>query len=669
VKDQSTSWLQQMTGHLDNAITSKGLTPEQSAIFRDANAKWSDMKAHYDDPSSPLYHAVRTPNASKLASGFGEKTPEMVQDLKPRLGPEAMGALRRGVTTDALGVTSGNDYNFNGFGKKLFGMPDAYRDSLYTPEQSGRLTDIANTANTIGKDFNPSGSGKQIQKIGEGLDMARMAQRHLDGIVPLLQYPLAKLINSPRFADWLMEHPGEAAPGGAAPPPLVPPVVGGGDQAPAAAAPNPGAQLIRNKEVVPADAARGVQPVTLPVTKPAAGSRIAGLDGSATTLHTPTSEIPAKYRVVEADSLVPSHNAQTFKPTEGYPAGVQERDYAGQKENQLRVIQNAQAYKPALTISDNPDGVNGPPVVTPNGTVLGGNSRVMSTQRLYGGDGSPYKNYLKSKASQFGVTADQVDGMKKPVLVREIDPQGGPDELRKLGSALNKPMTGSLGSTERAVSMGKSVSPDTLHQVRAMLDQVGDGATLRDVLSDPSRSNAFLRMMQKDGVITDAERPQYVDPKTGGMTLDGKQAFERSLLGSAIGDSSLMDAAPAHVLAKLNSSIGPIAGLAARTDEWNILPELRRAIQDHGKMAAAGLGVDDFLKQRNVFDHPTTAMEEHLTRVLAENPNVVRDGFAQYGKDSNYAAPGQASFGAPSAREAFNHAFGAKITPEQFADR
>ena len=278
------------------------------------------------------------------------------------------------------------------------------------------------------------------------------------------------------------------------------------------------------------------------------------------------------------------------------------------------------AIKPALTVTDSPDGINGPPVTTPDGKVLGGNSRTMTLQRLYGQDGSAYKQALAKKAASFGLSPDDINGMRKPVLAREVSPDGGVDGMRRLATDLNKPLTGSMGASEKAVSMGKSISPETLNSVQSMLDEAGKGSTLRDVMSDPAKANSFLQKMQKDGIITAAERPQYVDSGTGGMTSEGKNLFERALLGAAVGDTATMDAAPKNILGKLGASIGPISSLAARGDEFNILPEIRAAIREHGKMAVTGMNVDDHFAQRGMFSNAVTPAAEQIARVLAKIP-------------------------------------------------
>lgn len=231
VKSQAIAPLQQMTASLDDAMTnaSSGLTPAQEAVFRKANGDWKDMKATYDDPSSPFYHAVRTENPSTLFGGVGPKTPENAINLRKRLSPltetpveksspvlggesesspfeyaphqspsPALGALRRGTVESALKPNNEGAPNFRNFGTQLNRIPADYRAELFSPDQNAKLRDINLTSNVLSKDFNPSGSGKLGQKVAEAAALVPTMG------APILQYPVAKAMTSPRAVDWLM---------------------------------------------------------------------------------------------------------------------------------------------------------------------------------------------------------------------------------------------------------------------------------------------------------------------------------------------------------------------------------------------------------------------------------------------------------------------------------
>jgi hypothetical protein len=405
-------------------------------------------------------------------------------------------------------------------------------------------------------------------------------------------------------------------------------------------------------------------PIQFKAPDESSAKSVGGHDGKATTLLTPARELPAKYRLMEADALQPSHDAQTFAKNPAYPEGLQERAYDTSKEAQNRVIQQAQNYDPRYTVNTNPDAVNGPPVVTPDGTVLGGNSRAMSTQRLYAEDGSAYKEALKEQASAYGFTPEQVDGMKKPVLVRQVDAPATEDDARRLGSELNKSMTGAMGVSERAVSAGKNIKPETLRSVANMMQ---DDTTLREAMSKHGAD--IVKMLTQDGVITDRERPQFVDAETGGLSEEGKTFVERALLGSVIDDPRLMDAAPKSVKAKLERSLGSITSFASRADEWNILPAIRESVGDLGEIQRRGSTLDLHLGQTSMFGEERNPLVDAMTRALDGKPNDVRSAFADFAKDADENMPGQARmFGEAKAFDAFNHAFGSTLTEQEYHD-
>lgn len=404
-----------------------------------------------------------------------------------------------------------------------------------------------------------------------------------------------------------------------------------------------------------------------PATKPVKREDVAGKSGSPTTLNTPSSKIPAHYKLVEAGDLVPSHNAMTFTPNEKYPAGVQERAYHTSKEAQARVIEQTQKYDPSYTVNTNPDAVNGPPVVTPDGTVLGGNSRTMSTQRLYGENkGDTYRKYLRDNAANFGYSPEEVDAMRQPVLVRQIAQPETIDEMRRLGSELNKSMTGSLSVEERAVSAGKNIKPETLSELGAILDNLSPDATLRDLLREHPK--AVLRLLEADGAFTARERPQFVDTATGGLNEEGKTFIERALLGSVVDDPRLMQVAPKSVLSKLESSLAQLASLGGRTDAYNILPLIRMALAEHSEIAQRGSTVEDYLGQKGLFAGDRDPATDAVIRKLAEKRSDVNKAIREFAADAHFDHPGQATLGIvepPSASRAFNAAFGTDLSQEQ----
>jgi hypothetical protein len=435
--------------------------------------------------------------------------------------------------------------------------------------------------------------------------------------------------------------------------------------------PAPPDQLTKAKAEFSAQAAPPIErpAVVAPKTPLVTGTETAGTSGSAVTVKTSEADLPAKYKLVEADTLLPSHNAENFAPNDKYPTGVQERAYHTSKEAQARIIQQSQNYDPRYTVNTNPDAVNGPPVVTPDGTVLGGNSRTMSTQRLYTrGQGAVYKDYLRENASQFGLQPEAVDAMKKPVLVREVATPPDVDAARRLGSELNKNMTGALGTGEKAVSAGRAITPQTLSNIAGMLDRMGPDSGIRDLLRE--RGKDVLSLLIKDGAITERERPQFVDTASGGLSEEGKQFAERALLGTVVDNPTLMDRAPKSILHKLGGSLADITSVAPRADDFNLLGAVRESIADHADIAARGSNVATYQEQAGMFGPERNPVVDAVTRKLAQNSKTVRTAFRSFASDANVAQEGQSTLmgmDRPTPERAFNDAFGTKLSAEQYA--
>lgn len=218
VKTSGGAMLQQASGALDNALTdSSGLSASQVAKMRASDAAWKDMKETYDDRSSPFYNAVRTDNPSSLYGGIGNatKTPEMARNLTNRLG-DAINPLRRGTIEGALKTNAEAAPNFKTFGTQWNRVPADYRAELFSPDQNATLKDVVNTSNILHRDYNPSGSAKEGQKMGELMAAGGAAMGALVGHPGALaaeglyhggQYGAARLMNSPRAVDWLMRPP------------------------------------------------------------------------------------------------------------------------------------------------------------------------------------------------------------------------------------------------------------------------------------------------------------------------------------------------------------------------------------------------------------------------------------------------------------------------------
>lgn len=390
-------------------------------------------------------------------------------------------------------------------------------------------------------------------------------------------------------------------------------------------------------------AQRGNQGVPEP-SSPTRGSAgqagtTAGYGGARTRIPVPgepNKKYDAIYELRELDDVQPSHSGHTFQENAEY-ARRNDRDYT-KPENQRKIIENAADFEPRYLITDNPDLGNGPPAIDSDGNVLGGNSRVMTLQRVYASNrngAEAYRNLLRQDASRYGIDPAQVDRMKQPVLVRQIpdleDPQRAVTDFNKVGTAELRP-------SEKAVADSRMVQSGTLEKIGGMLEAEGPEASLADLLSG-SRGHTVFKSLVDDGVITPQEQAAYIEG--GKLTASGKTRIERLLLGRFFADSQQMDRVPPSVNNRLARLAGPLARIEA-DPQWSLTPKIRSALTLVEDARAHGMKIDDYLHQSGLFGEAVYPPEVvSLARgLIAPKQGPLIDALRQYGQDAGYASGG-----------------------------
>ena len=106
-------------------------------------------------------------------------------------------------------------------------------------------------------------------------------------------------------------------------------------------------------------------------------------------------------------------------------------------EDRARIENQARNYDTEQAHTDNPTPEVGPAIIDPRGNVLGGNSREMTTKRVYKlhpENAAALRRSLAERAETFGIPADEIasmDSMKRPQLYREIDPDTSRRQIRR----------------------------------------------------------------------------------------------------------------------------------------------------------------------------------------------------------------------------------------------
>ena len=403
-----------------------------------------------------------------------------------------------------------------------------------------------------------------------------------------------------------------------------------------------------------------------PIENPrAALPPVDGPKGSETQLKSPAGDNPAQYRLVEADALQPSHDPFTFAKNPSYPADVQERQYHSNKNAQAEIMKIGQNIKPEMVINSDPTAINGPPQITPEGLVMGGNARSMALQRAYqSGGAASYREYLENHAEEFGLTRDDVRKMANPILVREIiDTPEDVEGLRRLGQDLNRSFTKELSEVERAVSAGKNLTRQTAEQITGELEGMGESGTLRSLMAN--NPLVFRDALLRDRVLQESDLPRYFTEQ-GALTDAGKDFVENTLLGSVVRDADLLQSLPATLKQKLERVVPQLIELGQRTDAWNIVDDVMEASRQIASAQARGISLKDLLGQKQMFEAGPSRRVRAIARVLAKKPKEAAAVFRRFASEARSDVPGQAGmFGPADPSETFHRLFEAEAPPPE----
>jgi hypothetical protein len=372
--------------------------------------------------------------------------------------------------------------------------------------------------------------------------------------------------------------------------------------------------------------------------------------------------IPARYEVRELGEIKSSHNGSTFSHNPEYEL-QNERDYS-KPENQQRVIEQSseENFRHQFHITDNPDMSNGPPLLDEGGNALGGNSRTMHLQRVYGrnaGAAQKYRQALAESAERFGVNPESIAGMKQPVLVRIVSddglatvPGGAKWAIRKT----NVSGTAALSAAERAAADAGQMSPDLMSHISSAIENEGAGATLNDALTGQSGTRIVNKLIE-DGFFSEQERPGLMDGRTGALTQLAKDRISKAMLGKFFRDSDQISRTPPAIRNVLERAAAPIARIA-EDRAWDVTNDVKEAVDLIEYARAHDIkNLADVVGQESMFgDAPEWSDGAvKIAEMLRDaKPNDVVNAFRKY---ANSKEP--TMFGESTPGEAFKEIFGA----------
>jgi len=367
---------------------------------------------------------------------------------------------------------------------------------------------------------------------------------------------------------------------------------------------------------------------------------------------------PATYRLVEASRLIPSHDAHTFRPRPDYPAGVQERRYHADKAEQQKVIDNSApgCFQPAIIVNTDPTALGGTPIATPEGVVLGGNSRTMVLQRIYAATpptaANAYRKHLTAHLHEFNLPPAALAGMTAPVVVRVVEPPTADKaHLRDLVRRYNEGLTQDLERTAEQVAVSARLNDAILAELQRVEDD-----TLAAFLASPA-SKGLVRLLVQAELIPKARQNRLISAATGLLSDEGRALLQRALLGRILPHPDLLDLLTESLKDSLARATPYILNAAtvhadpATRARWDVTHRLPDAVRVWSRARAASLkDASELAAQRELTTDGLDPLD--TPNVLLANLLLLRAGSRQL----------------PAAFRAFAEASAYTNTPSLFGD-
>lgn len=324
-----------------------------------------------------------------------------------------------------------------------------------------------------------------------------------------------------------------------------------------------------------------------------------------TVVITPAKQIPARFAVFEADSLITSHKPGTFKEDPRYPRGCQQRDYSLDATEQHKVNMIASNLKPTFLINHTPSAVDGAPVVNTGGVVLGGNGRLMGLKLAYSmGKATAYRDYLQRVAAAFGTTPAAVGRLQQPVLVRMVDVDMS--ACATYSNILNTAMTQKVGFTDFIVSMSRQLTDADLVEFGQILDDA-DVTTVSQLTSRPASVRAIRDIFTRRNIITPQNTSEFFDPSSPSDFSElGDLLVSRIVLAAILPDKALIEAATSYT-EKVFKVLPDMVKIRSLPPKHTFIQDLQEAIRSERARRKSGLQKAHYLSQGDMFSGGTPA--------------------------------------------------------------
>lgn len=404
-----------------------------------------------------------------------------------------------------------------------------------------------------------------------------------------------------------------------------------------------------------------------------------GAVGRSGTVRTPNRNYDITYEEVPLADITPSHDPMTFRRSKGYPF-EQQRDYEASKGEQLKVESMAREFDPDFILSDDPTATSGPPIVSQEGNILGGNGRTMALKRRLSEDPAfvaRWQASIEAARSKFGLPEGAPDTKGPTVIIRRVAKDMTPDAQAASTKDFNEDQKKEVDPTDQAIARAKNLSQESIDFIAESL--TASDSTIRDLLqNNPTFYRELMRRLSDERITHSGELPRFLDDRTGKLNEQGMRMVEDTILGRVVRSSKLLRTMAPQTRQTFMNALTDLAKAEAMTPDWNIRPALIDGLAIYEQSLRENKSVEMVMQPRLEPDPFLDAVKENvlaqeLAAFLEENqgkPNALRTALRKYEAAYQDAVGDQQTISFVTkypAHEAFNKAFDTKLSAEDFA--
>lgn len=373
---------------------------------------------------------------------------------------------------------------------------------------------------------------------------------------------------------------------------------------------------------VPSDAEEGTAPTDgkIPATEKAGtvGKEITQKFESAhkeVSEHEITRTLPngekmkGRYALVPAMAVTPSHDSENFSPSKGFPTlengkSPNDRDYQ-LEQNRAAEISRANKF----------DGraIDNVPTATSDGVIIDGNGRTISGQiAARNGTDGLYNEALQERLPTLGFSKEQYDAVAKEGSPRLVFISS--EKVSKYDTALfskfNKAEKKGKSPSEKAIELNRTVNDKVVGVIGRVFDEHDN---MSDFYGTPKSTRKVFDALEQSGVLSQDEMPTYYDRKTGVVTASGKEFLENLLTSKLVNETSLSLMNQNGIRGfrnKILKAILPLMEAKGLGKEWDLGNIIDNAIRLKNDLLSNGMGKEDFLSQKDLFNEKKYSKED-----------------------------------------------------------